>query len=70
MPFALQQYLKEPMSPFDYRTLERAAGEIESLRSEDNLSQMLPDSPDFLVYALNAFPNHAKSADEYGVDPS
>jgi hypothetical protein len=60
------------MLPVTFSDLERAASEIESLHSEDNVSQTsqtLQDFPDFLMHALNAFPMHAKKADTYGASP-
>ncbi|KAL2816085.1 hypothetical protein BJX63DRAFT_388241 [Aspergillus granulosus] len=70
MSFTLQQYLKDPISPVAFSTIERATSDVESLLSDSNISQALQDSPDFLMYALNAFTTHAKFADQYGADPS
>jgi hypothetical protein len=70
MSFTLQQYLKDPISPIAFSTIKRASSDIESLLPDGSMSQALPDSPDFLMYALNAFTMHAKFADQYGADPS
>jgi ankyrin repeat protein len=69
IPLALQQYLEDPKVPVDLCTLEKAASDIGSHRSEENMSQLMQDSPDFLMYVLNAFSMHAKYADKHGADP-
>ncbi|KAL2842393.1 hypothetical protein BJY01DRAFT_200814 [Aspergillus pseudoustus] len=69
MSFTLQKYLNDSVSPVAFSTRERATSDVESFYSDGNLSQALQDSPDFLMYTLNAFSAHAKFADNYGADP-